>query len=391
VRERHARYFTTLAETASDPLEGPEPREWLDRIEAEHDNVRAALRWATGAGHGESAQRLAGALWGFWSVRGYLTEGQRWLALALDLEPEAETAARAEALRGAGELAGRHGEFEIAAARLNESLALYRRLEMKAGVVRALNGLGLLEMARDRLEDSSAFFDEGLELARQLGYPPLIARVQHNLGGCAILCGDYDRAEQLLEANVALSRSSGNQRILAYGLGNLGIIAHDRGDYDRSRSWLEESLRLFRSQGDRVQVALRISQLGQWAYAVGNYEPALEWLDESLIMSQELGNRLLIATNLRLHGQVALELGEPKRAARLFGAAELLRETVSWNKPSPAARAAYERALDRLTSELDGLELAAAWAKGRDQPLDDAIDYALSRTVSTHSEALSGV
>jgi tetratricopeptide (TPR) repeat protein len=376
VRERHAQYFTALAMPTNDEIEGPEPRAWLDRLEAEHDNFRAALRWAIGVGLGEPAQRLAGALWGFWAVRGYLTEGQRWLALALDLDQAAVTVARAEALHGAGELAGRQGEFEIAATRLSDSLALYRRLGVQVGIVRVLNGLGLLEMARERLAESSAYFEEGLELALQHGDQRLLARLQHNLGGCAILCGDYERAEQLLTANVELGRSAGNQRSLAYALGNLGVVAHDRGDIERSRLWLEESLSLFRSQGDRAQVALRISQLGQWAYTVRDFALALRWLDESLVMSREMGNRLLITTNLRLHGQVAVELGEPLRAARLFGAAELLRESVSWNKPSPSARAAYEGALRQLASTLDSQALAVAWAAGRSMPLDDAIDYA---------------
>lgn len=390
VRERHARYFAALAEPTTVTLEGPEPQVWLDLLEAEHDNFRAALRWATAAGVGDLAQWLAGALWEFWSVRGYLSEGRHWLAVVLELD-DRETMYRAGALRGAGELGWRYGEYEVAEQLLLESLALYKLLGDEVGIARALNGLGLLEMARSRLPEANAYLEASIEHAGRLGDERLLARAKHNLGGTAVLSGDYETAKRLLEETVALARRTGGQRNLAYALANLGVLAYDQGDYEQSRIWKEESLSLFQSHGDRGQVALLTCKLGQWAFAVGDLRLAQGRFDESLVMSRDMGHRPLIANIVRLDGQIAVELGDPQRAARLFGAAELMRETVNWNKPSPSVREAYERALRRLMTMLAGNELAAGWAEGRRMSVEEAIDYALDHTAIASSQTLTAV
>jgi tetratricopeptide (TPR) repeat protein len=219
--ERHARFFATLAEPTPVRLEGPEPQAWLDHLEAERDNFRAALRWTIDSGNGDLAQRIAGSLWEFWSVRGPIIEGRRWLSLALEAD-ESETVSRAEALRGAGELAWRNGDYDAAMEWLEQGLALHRRLGAEVGIARSLNSLGLLEMARGRLSESMAHLEASLAQAERIGDLRCIARAQHNLGGNAIRQGDYEGARQLLEANVELARRIENQRCLAYALSNLG-------------------------------------------------------------------------------------------------------------------------------------------------------------------------
>jgi predicted ATPase/DNA-binding SARP family transcriptional activator len=378
VRERHADYFALLAEPTVARLEGPDPGSWLDRLEMELDNFRAALQWSIGSRRADLALRLAGSLWEFWSIRGHLSEGRRWLDAALELAGGTDSVARAEALRGAGELAVRQGDFNEARRLDEQALASFRRFGHDLGIARTLNSLGLLSMGRDDVAEARAYFEECMRVSERVGDANFAGRLRHNLAGNMILEGDYDEARRLLEINLLQYRGSSNRRVLAHALCNLGIIAHDQGDYEQSRIWKEESLELFRKQGDRLRQAILIYGLGQWAFAVGDHELAQRRFEESIILSRELGNRPEIATGLRLTGELALARGEPSRAARLFGAAEALRETVHWNKSSPSARASYQQAVDRLHASLDETTLADAWSDGRRMPLDQAVEYAVS-------------
>jgi tetratricopeptide (TPR) repeat protein len=377
VRDRHADYFASLAEPTARRLEGPEPSVWLDCLEQELDNFRAALEWSIAAWRPLLALRLAGALWEFWSIRGYSSEGRVWLATALQLADRTDTPARAEALRGAGELAVRNGDFAEAGRFLDLALDSFRRLSDDTGVARTLNARGLLAMMRDDLAQARAEFEQAVDVSHRIGDTHLAWRLRHNLAGNMILEGKYDEARRLLEDIVRQYRGSTNLRVLAYATKNLGIIAHDQGDFEQSRIWKEKSLDLFRRQGDRSGESSLIGSLGQWALNVGDYDLAQRYFEESIVLSRELGDRPQVATMLRLLGELAIARGEPLRAARLLGAAETLRETFLWNKPSPSARASYQQALDRLRVSLGETALADGWLDGRRMPLDRAIEYAL--------------
>ena len=390
LHERHARYFAALAAPTVEVIGGPEPHIWLDRLEAERDNFRSALRWAISAGQGELAQRISGSLWEFWGVRGSMAEGRRWLELALEADRR-DTAARAEALLGAGNMAWRTAEYDAAGAHFEAGLALFRRLGDDRGIVRTLNCRGLLEMARGRLDVAQADLEESVALARHIGDLHAIARVLNNLGGNAIRRGDYEQAREVLEECASVSRRIDSPRSLAYALSNLGVLAHDQGDLEHARIWLEESRDLFDSHGDRSQVAQLTCHLGQVALAEGDIQLARHTFGESLELSREVGNRLLIANVLRHLGQLSLATAAPRRSAQLFGAAEQLREQVSWNRASAFEREEYEAALSRLMTLLNAEGLSAAWAEGRAMSMDDAISYALSDEHDTLNDLLSDV
>ena len=109
MRQAHAAFYLALAERAEPELTGPEQTHWLDRLEIEHDNLRAALAWAIAARPGHGLVRLAGALWRFWWMRGHYREGRAWLEAALEQDAGSE-AERAKALYGAGSLATEQGD-----------------------------------------------------------------------------------------------------------------------------------------------------------------------------------------------------------------------------------------------------------------------------------------
>ncbi len=231
VRDRHRNWFVALAEGAALHLTGGEPAAteltraeqalWLDRLELEHDNMRAALEWSQAQEDDvEAGLRLAGFLFPFWYVRGYLMEGRHWLEAALARSAGTSAAARARALRGAGMLAGDQGDQQKATDLLEESLALYRGLDDQWGVARALLGLGILELRAGELNRAESFFDEALELGRAIGVPAIVRIVLNSLGEMARLRGDYATARAHYEEAVrAAGQVSGSARAPLLNLG----------------------------------------------------------------------------------------------------------------------------------------------------------------------------
>ncbi|MBN8999948.1 MAG: tetratricopeptide repeat protein, partial [Rhizobiales bacterium] len=185
---------------------------WLDRLETEHDNIRAALGWAIAGGRAEPALRLAGALWRFWETRGHLREGDRWLAAALALGDDAPAPLRAKALNAAGNLARDLRDDTRATALHSASLALHRAIGDQVGVSKALSNLG--EVARDggRYDEARAFYEQSLALKRQSRDDWGIALVLHNLGEVSRDSGRVAAARDYYEQSLALKRQLGDRR-----------------------------------------------------------------------------------------------------------------------------------------------------------------------------------
>jgi predicted ATPase/DNA-binding SARP family transcriptional activator len=375
---RHAEYFAELPQPTADKLEGPQAGAWLDLLETEHDNFRAALRWATASGATEHGQRLAGGLAEFWFARGYLSEGRRWLEELLRAGDGAETAVRAAVLRGVGEMARGQGDLEVARRMLGESAALFHKLNKEQEVARTINRLGVLAMSLDDMQQAHHYYEESHAISERIGDQLGAARALGNLAIVLIHQGDQQRARQLLESIVPLYRRAGYQRGLAVVLGILAGAAHEQGDNHQALAWTEESLTLAQSMDEKLMVSQLLGHLGELSYTIGDHEGARRRLAESLAMSQEQGSKPKIARAIRLLGQVAQASSQPRRAALLFGAAEVLREHVSWNAASPISRRLYEQSLAELRATLEAVELAGAWAEGKRMSLDEAVAYALS-------------
>jgi non-specific serine/threonine protein kinase len=229
-QERYARHYLALAERVEPHLRGAEQDTWLDRLELEHENVRAVLRWAQAGGEQETGLQLAGAVWRFWAVRGYLSEGRSWLEGLLAQVEAQETgsvapAVRAKALDGASNLAYRLGDHARATVLHEESLALCREMDDKQSIAASLLHLGNVAWAQGDYARVTALFEESLALCRELGDAWRIARPLGNLGNVALEQGDYARATVLYEESLTLLRGLGDKRGIAVSLGNLGILA----------------------------------------------------------------------------------------------------------------------------------------------------------------------
>jgi predicted ATPase/DNA-binding XRE family transcriptional regulator len=395
IRRTHARYFLTLAEEAQHHMSGAAQREWLERLDREHDNLRAALLWAVGQQQSEDAQnglRLAGALSLFWRRRGYLTEGREHLNAVLartavvTSEPDGHQEAhevlvslaslRAGALLAAGNLAGSQGDRDAAESYFRESLAIYRELEDRSGIASVLNNLGLSSVVRGDYPLSLSLFEESLAIERELHSNRGIATALNNMGWVARLRGDNSAARSLLGECLALYRELGDRSGIAVTLGNLGNIARNQGDYASARSLFEESLAIERELDNRESIASELGSLAYLAQAQGDYEAATSLGKESLTLLWELGGKDLISYLLILLASVAGSEGRGQRAACLWGAAEALRESMGVPL-RPADIPDYESRVGAARSQIDTPAWDSAWAAGRAMGMEQAITYAL--------------
>jgi non-specific serine/threonine protein kinase len=396
LRERHAAFYLELAETAEPELSGKQQEVWLDRLEAEHDNLRAALAWALGArdwglGTGEPAiptspqslapsslgigLRLAGSLWWFWEARGHTSEGRAWLANALARAP-APAAARARALLGAGFLADSQGDYPAARALLEESLALSQTLGDQQGLAYALVFLGLVVLSLGDHARTSELLSAGLTAAQAIGDTRAIAKALHGLGMVAYYQGDAARAAAHYTESLALFQQLGDLLNIGLLLGNLGVVALARGDYQRARALFEKDLALCRQLRNRRGVAWDLYYLGTLALEEGDAAQARALYDESLALRRELGDRRGIAETLEgLAGVAAIE-GRAERAARLFAAAAALWQAIGEQR-RPANQPRYERTVSAVYAALRDDQIAAAGAAGRAMSLDQAVAEAL--------------
>ncbi|HYI16213.1 MAG TPA: protein kinase [Thermomicrobiales bacterium] len=339
VRQRHAEYFLALAEAGDGAIAGPNGGAWIAQLAVEHDNLRAALDWLGGQPDSEQALTLAAALWRFWQVHGHLTEGRRRLEGLLADNAAPPTTGRARALVGAGALAWRQHDATAAQHWLDEAVRVCRTVDEPAGLATALKHLGLVALYAQppSFDESRRFLEESLLLRRSLNDLDGSASCLNDLAVLALRQEDYDRAGRMLEESLTLCRKHGSRYILAFVLNNLSLVALEQGDLDRVTTLLEESLAVARELGGQEGVGCALDRLACLAAA----------------------------------------RAQPVRAARLFGAAEALRETVG-APLNLSERVTYERHLALARNRLDAATWEATLAEGRDQPLDALIDEAMA-------------
>jgi predicted ATPase len=374
---RHREWYLGLAERAEPELWGRDQVMWLDQLEAEHDNLRAALGWSLESGEIEVGLQLAGALWRFWFIRGYLSEGRRRLEKALSHSSVASASVRAKALTGAGGLAWRQGDYRRAEALLEEGLTLFRELGYKRGIALSLRLLGHIALDQSDYERATVLGAESLALRRELGHKGDVARSLSFLGVVALRQCDYDLARALIEECLDLLRELGIKGNIAWSLKDLGLIARNQKDHSRAAVLLEESLDLFRGLGDKQGISQCLEVLGGVAVAQGQQERAAVLYKESLALCRELGDKWNIAQCLEGLARVAETEGQSERAAQLFSAAEALREALDTPLP-PSDHTEYDRSVAAVCAGLGEETFRLAWEEGRKMALEQAIEYALS-------------
>jgi predicted ATPase/DNA-binding XRE family transcriptional regulator len=313
-KRRHFAHFLGLAEAADlayglltgGKLTGAEGEAWMDRLEREHDNLRAALSWAKERGGAEAGLRLGGMLNWFWWMRGYFAEGGNWtedfLERAARGDRSALDGARAKALLGAGMLSFGHGDLPRSIRLLEEALAAYRGLGDQAGTAATVAMLGYVRRAQGDDERAEELSEEGLRLSRLLDDNRSAAISLNTLGHIARHRGDLDRAADLFGEALALWEKLEDRRGMAYSLYNLGVAALERGDAEHALELHEQSLLLYEALQDRAGQAFVLINLGDVARSSGEEGRAVSLYEEALALHSELGNERGISRALERLG-----------------------------------------------------------------------------------------
>jgi tetratricopeptide (TPR) repeat protein len=337
VHARHAAHYLALAEHAEPRVTGPEQGAWLDRLEAEQDNLRAALRWLQEAGRPEAALRLATALERYWSMRGSRTEGREWLAALLAAPTPGAPPARAAALRAAGELALLERDIPAAHAHFAEGLALARAAADLRGAALALRGIGHAAAWAGAYADARSASEEALALFRRLGDAWGASYALNVVGFIALMQGDDAAARHALEESLALARGVGDRLRMANTLFHLGRIAERAGDLAAGEALAAEQLALAREVGYPSGVAMALDQQGRFAEARGDDAAAEARYGAALELVRRVGYRSHIPGLLLLLGHLARNRPAFALArARLAEAQALLAEaplaTWTWGR-----------------------------------------------------------
>jgi predicted ATPase len=376
VRGRHLEFFTQLAEQANEKWASAERGAWFQRLDADYDNVRAALEWGLESDPAKTLH-LTQMLFRFWEERGHIAEGREWVSRALAAAPDAPPALRAGALNLLGVLTRWQGDYAQAVVYGEEALRLHRQTANQRGVAVTLGNLALYAQDLGDFERARVLYDEVLQIARELDVKVWIAIALNNLGDIAVHEGDYERANDLQQESLTIQRKIGNKPGIAASLTSLGEIAEARGDLERAWTLYEESLTIAREEGIKHREARVLHFLGRVAYRQGDPDSSGRLNAESLKIWRELGVKGGIAEDLDWMATVASAQNQAERAAALFAAAAALRESIGVGL-SRFYHDEHDARLAAARAALGDKAFSTAWAKGRALTLEQAVAYALT-------------
>jgi predicted ATPase/serine/threonine protein kinase len=335
----HAEFYASLAENIEPELLAGKSARWVEILEQELDNLRSAMKWSLES-EPETSLRIAGAIYSFWILRGYLSEGSKWIQMALKKNgEEADTRLRAKAYYGIGDLISRQSGLNTAEQFYQESLRLAREIDDKKLITRSLNGLGIVK--------------------NQLG--------------------DLSQAKTLTEESLAIARRLNHRILISARLNSLGEIARQQEDYEAAREFYEEALALARQESANHHISVFTQNLASVACFQEDYKSALSYAFESLKISEELGNRIFTGITLGIFAALGVAAGETEKSARLFGAMQAIHDAIGY-KSDKIDQIFFDRYISKARAKIGCETFEAAFEEGRSMRLKDAI--ALAREIS---------
>lgn len=273
VRDRHLEAFLALAQTAQSHLFGPQRKEWLDRLDADHDNFRKALEWCVRQEDAPRAMRLGASLWRYWQMRGHLHEGRRRMAEILALPTSrAFPTERLAALEAAGGLAYWQADMDDAQRLYDECVVMTRSLGDRRALANALYNAAFPRTVSARaIDEAKPMVSEALELFRELGDDEGVARTLWGVGLGFYYATDYASALPIFEEALALNRKLDNRFGVAWSLHTLGLSAWGLGDVERARRAWAEAIQLFQAAGDVPGLVFQLDNLAAIAEDDGDH------------------------------------------------------------------------------------------------------------------------
>jgi predicted ATPase len=416
-RRRHANLYIKLAEEADPKLRGADQLEWLEILEDEHENLRAALGWSIASDRANDAARLVGALGWFWFIRGYWEEAWRWLTMSLDMVTDPEPRLRAKALYRAGglevirgNLAGpselvkealdictNNGDEEGMAwcrnllgqattfdkldldegiANITKSIELFQSLGDEWGVAWSTRYLGQMAEIEEDIDRSIALQKEALQRFEDLGDVWNVAHSLFLLGGTLRDHGDFHEAKKIYLESYAKCELVDDKVMEAHALQGLGMVALEMEHYREADEYLRDGLEILQRIGDETCASRSLGRLARVAQHDGDYDQAAEFLRGSLLGFKKLNRKDEITRCLARFAALAEIEGHNKRAARLLGAA-LVSRAGSQTWIPPLVRGEFEDQAAALREIMGNEDFEGVYAEGAAMSFDEAIAYAL--------------
>jgi non-specific serine/threonine protein kinase len=340
IQHLHAEHFARWVEYAEPyTASGSEQLRWMQRLETEHDNLRAALRWSLGSDNHELGQRIVGALTKFWDWRGYHREWEAWLKRAwVDIE-EAPKPVRASLVYSAGFYALNRQSAQEAIQYFLEAEQIYRELDNKSKYARTLMDRSVL---------------------------------------LSIQPEGYQEAKRLAETACALLREIDERPLLGHALNLMGIMEHLQGNLDDAHQILEEALVLTRETGDHLCECLVLGNLGEVLCDERDYTKAEQLQTAGLKLAQEIDYKYQIAYPLKVFADIATGRGQIERAAQLLGATTAAFEEIG-TRILPLDQLLYDQLADNLRERLGTKKFEAMWSKGRTMTLEESVALVLPK------------
>ncbi|MFY9512013.1 MAG: tetratricopeptide repeat protein [Rubrivivax sp.] len=388
IAARHCEHFFALAKQTNKGLQGPEQALWTQRMETELDNTRAALALAlSGGADAFIAVKIAVAMQGFWTLRGYSTEGRAAVRAALALpDVQASAMAQAHALYVGASLAASQNDHDEAQQMLETCLALRRQLGNDVDIAATLSTLALARFGHGDTEGAIACEQEALQLFVRGGHPVGEAVALLHLGQFMLRLGDEDAARAQLQAGLALARQIEHQEVEAECELVLGQMAFTHRQVDSAARHFARSLAVCQASGDRHGETNAQWWQGKLALEAGQPDTARELLLIALRGFTSAGRRLDTLLCLRDHARLLMQLGSPAEAVHMASIAAAGLDRIGLRRPAHAEQR-WQLELEALHAALpDAAAFQAAWDAGQEADLEAAVRSTLAAPRPAFSE-----
>jgi predicted ATPase/class 3 adenylate cyclase len=376
---RHCDYFLQLAKTARDSLQGAQQAEWMRRLEAELDNMRAAIALALAGGVDPViAVKYIVALMRFWSLRGYSTEGRSIVRAALALPAiEAPDVPRAFALYVGGVLATDQGDYPEAMAMLSECVAIRRRLEHPREAAAGLATLAGIHLVQGDAAQARVHAEDALAIFRELKEPVGEGIGLHHLGEICVHLNDITSARAYLEQGLAIAKACKHQELESDCERSLGDLALRAGELAAARNRFLRSEAICRGAQDKRGMALAAWRLAKADAAQGDLDKASDGLAQALRAFQSFAMNGETVDCLEDYGELLVQRLDPEAAVRIYGAVDAIRQSLALRRP-PLGSAVWTARVAAVRAGMDPATYDAAWAAGRNATLDETVDGILT-------------